>query len=608
MVTALLAGCLFMSGDDPSPPTDPVAGGGTRTTNGDVAGRVKFPDASPAEGVQIRLYKVFLGEKVEPYSAEWAGISDSLGRFTFQNVRVGTFAMSVVDRIAGTRAIMPRLSKGTEGFFVLDAVLSPWVTLKGRVFPSNGGSPENIRVCIPGLPECVTPGPDSVYTLHQAPQGNYDLVFLCDSLAAYLPIRASMTDKDTLYLKDIELDVTQAVVSQPISIYETEAAKSVYALPKSYAPNARPDWYAGKEFDRVQYYSPDENRPFQLWDSEDYRNWQYFRTLNLPLDIPESTTHTPLVDFPYYLRLTQADLDFSQAAKGGSDLRISREDGRQLSYYIVKWDSAAGLAELWVNLDTLRKAETAPRLSLHWGNPDAGGLSNPMAALGRVEEGRQIWPLDDNAPSSLVRDLRGTHPGYLTRLGLGKDETAKHAVAGVMGGALLLDGIENQITIDPHPSIDYTKLTLSVWARNNNSSLSEQQYIVLKGEPGRKQWHLALDQARQVRFGMAGTNGKLTGAWYSKQQVKIDQWHLYTITFEGGVVRAYLDGEEMAAGKGTGTLPKSIPTLNSPIMLGQRIAEREQFWSGEIDNLMLEGEVRSPEWIRLLYQSQKPNP
>ncbi len=604
---AFLIGCQFFSTDPSSTEPDEYAGGGTRTTNGEVAGRIKFPDASPAEGVQIRLYKVFLAHENESYSAEWAGLSDSLGNFSFRDVPAGNFAMSVMDRIAGTKAIMPRISKGREGFVIMDAVLSPWVTLKGRVFPSDSASPENIQICIPGLPNCIKPGPDSVYIYPEAPQGNFDLVFLYDDIANYLPIRATRSEEDTLYLRDIELD--PAVASSPRSghFYETSAEKSVYILPAVYGPGNRPGWYTGKKFDRIQYFTSASDNPLQQWNFEDYKEWSHSRIIEVPAYRPQSAGNSVQVNFPHYLRLTGMELDFSQVASEGTDIRISSESGKHLTYHIARWDSARGLADLWVNIDTLRSAATPAKLVLYWGNPDAEDRSDPMAALGPIPEARHLWPLDDNVQSSLVSDLRGTHPGYLTRIGLGKDLTVNHAVAGVLGGALRLDGIRDQITIDPHHVLDSPQMTLSVWAKNSKSTLSVQQYIVRKGEGGKKQWHLALDATNKIRVAIGNSEKKQVGVWVSKNAVEIDQWHQYTFTFQAGVVRAYLDGEALA-GTVFGYFPKAIPGFNSTLMLGQRIVESEQFWSGDIDNLMLEDRARDPDWVRMLYQTQKPVP
>lgn len=599
-----LSGCLLGGGTD-QPSSDHRAGGGVGTTNGDLVGRVKLADASPAEGVQVRLFNIRLGDSGDIFAAEWAGLSDSSGRFGFSHVPPGRHALSATHTGAGTLAILPRLAKDTVGFLAFDGLLLPWVTLTGRVFASDSGAKTPIRVCIPGLRECVSPGSDSVFTYPRAPQGKFDLLFLHGGVAFYLPVSVQAEGGEKLFLKDVRLD-TGAPATQGFAFYASTLRKSVYILPHPYTRAARPAWYDGKDFGGIRYFMATEKDQFTQWDVEDYLDWRHVRILDMPLYTPSAADGPSLRNFPHYLRLTSAEIDFSQVKSGGADLRVSRGDGTHLPYSIERWDSAAGLAEIWVDIDRLDPGSPTQRFAVRWGNPDATDRSSPEAALGPVPHARQLWSFDDNSTSSLVADRGGHHPGYFTRLGLGKDATRNHAGTGMVGGSLKLDGSSDLITIDPHPALDHPRMTLALWARNTAASLKAQQYIVLKGDSGRKQWHLALDPTLRLRFGLGKPDGRWSGAWVSRDPVpSIDAWHHYAATFEEGKVRVFLDGVEMPAGKPNGTLPKMIPALNAPIYLGRGFLATEQFWSGEVDNLSLEGAVRSPDWIRLLYQTQK---
>lgn len=614
LASALLAlsGCdLFsISGGGVRTTNGELAGGGVRTTNGEVAGRIKFPDASPAEGIQIRLYRVFLSQTGENLSAEWAGISDSTGGFRFQNVGSGTFAMSVTDPIAKTRAILPRISKAQEGLILFDAVLAPWVALAGRVLPVDGGDPTAVRICVPGLAECVAPGPDSVFTFPRAPQGEYDLVFLYKGAANYLPIRMSQGTGDTAYLKDIPLNPGAASASKPFSFYTTDSRQSVYVLPKPYSLATSPAWYAGKAFDRVRYFTASADRQFEQWDVEDYLDWKRHKLLAMPAYTTTDPAKPALKEFPCFLRLTSADIDFSQANPDGSDFRISRGDiSKHLAYSIERWDPVAGVAEIWVSIDNLVPDNATQSFNLHWGLPEAQDRSDPAALLGSTPEARQVWPFDDASPLSLVVDKRGTHPGFFTGPGATKTATSGQAGPGVLGGSLALDGATDLITIDPHPVLDYPEMTISVWARNMLPRLLGQQYLAVKGEDGKKQWHLALDSTARVRFGFGKGTGQWSGAWVSRDPVSgIDGWRHYAGTFKAGEVHVYVDGVEMAAGKPNGVVPKSIPAINSTLFLGKGVLQTEPFWGGRLDHLTLENQARSADWIRMIYTTQKPKP
>jgi Concanavalin A-like lectin/glucanases superfamily/Domain of unknown function (DUF2341) len=608
LTAAMICGCsLFESGNSKTDKPN-LSGGGIRTTNGEVLGRVKFADASPAKGRQIRLYKIFLSAAPDSFQAEWAGISDSLGNYQFTKVPAGKFVMTVTDAKAGEMAIMPRLSNGAEGLFVLDALLAPWVTLVGRVLPPEGHKAEEITICIPGLAECAKVGPDSIYVIAHAPQGDYDLVFLQDTVANYLPIHVEKNLSDTLFVKDVRIDLGQlepSSANNKFSYYPADTKHSLYVVPVPYLHNTVPDWYNGKKFEGIRYFIAVENKQFEQHDIEDYLDWGHSKMIRMPYYSPTDSSTKPLLDFPYLLRLNSTNFDFSQANGQGKDFRIGRGNGRHLPYFIERWDSLAGVAEIWTRIDTLLARNASQTLNFYWGNPKVIDHSIKSALLSRNPNERAVWLMDDNSPSSLVADLGGAFPGYFAKIGIGKGVTANNSVTGVIANALALNGRNDVITIDPHPILDFAQFTVSIWAKNDQAKLSTKQFIILKGDDQGRQWHLALDATNHIRFGVGGKMGKWLGSKITVDPVpNPDKWHQFVATFKAGVVRLYIDGVESATTQ-IGTIPNAIPDLSAGITLGVPLVSDGTYWKGQIDNFFYDSQDRSPEWIKLIYENEK---
>jgi hypothetical protein len=609
ILTAIfLVGCSLF-GTGLAPTDDPkVTGGGIRTTNGEVLGRIKFSDASPAEGLQIRLYKIYLSAVQDSFQAEWAGISDSVGIYQFSNVPAGRFVMTVTDQKSGEMAIMPRLIKGTEGYFVLDALLSPWVTLVGRVIPQKGHPASEVKVCIPGVPQCAIPGPDSIYTFPQAPQGEYDLVFIQDTVANYLPIQVLKGAADTLFVKDIKFDqgvLVSASSSKNFSFYDGNIKRSLYVLPTTYLAANVPTWQHGKKFDGIRYFVAVENKQFEQYDIEDYLDWIHSKSIAMPLYRPTGADSAALIDFTYLLRLTATNFDFSQAGDLGKDFRVGRGNGRHLPYYIERWDSAAGLADIWVRIDTLEAKNSAQSLVYYWGNEHATDRSFSSTLLSRNENERMVWLLNENSTSSLVTDRSKRFPGYLTTVGIGKGMTKTNTILGVIARGLWLNGTNDVITIDPHPILDFPAFTVSLWAKNDLAKLPVQQYIILKGDNGSRQWHLALDETSNIRFGVGGHDGQWSGAMITIPSVpNPNQWHQYVGTYSAGVIHIYVDGVEYPT-RLTGTIPLAIPDHKAGITLGVPLSTHGTYWKGQIDNFTYDSKIRSLDWIKMVYENQK---
>lgn len=613
LVPALLAslcllGCGPLADLMGSNGSNRLAGGGIRTTNGEVAGLVKSADASPAKSVRISLVGVFLSDTGDGVRQAFRSESDSIGHYSFPAVPNGKYALQVTNLATGDMAIMPHLVKEDSDIAVLDVLLSPAIVLQGRVLPPAGVAPGAIKVCLPGLEECVHPGPDSVYTFAAAPQGEYDLVFIQGGTANFMTFQAVRDASDTIYVKDLRF---RPANGRAYSYYASDLKRSFHEVPTLYSDANAPAWYRGKRFDDIRYFWLTGQGDLEPWYIEDYMDWGH--SLSIPVDKAglSGAQGYPMMDFPYLVRLGPG-FDFTQVRDRGLDLRFASPGGRRLDYFVETWDPAAGKAEIWVRLDSLQ-AGAPDSMKMFWGKPDAPNQSFPFTPLNR-EAGygalsirqltRTVWLFDDNAATALVKDQRETYPGRFTRLTSDVEATRDHSVPGIAGRALTLDGISDRITVDAHPSLDYPKFTLCLWARSDSAALTGKRFLVAKGTGGNRQWRLALGPAGNLELSV-GTEASAS-KWIAKSPIASpDAWHFYAATFEEGVVHLYVDGVEAAATPPAVPL-KAIPAATAEILVGGGPGTDGGPWRGPVDNLFYDSKAYPSDWVRLMYNSQQP--
>ena len=140
--------------------------------------------------------------------------------------------------------------------------------------------------------------------------------------------------------------------------------------------------------------------------SAQYPSWQHSGSMFLlttpdGADIPETAS---VENFPVLVRLHQDFFDFRQAQTNGEDIRFSTASGEPLAYQIEAWDTANGVASIWVRVPKILGNARQP-LHMHWGKVDAASESNGKAVFNESNGYLSVWHM--NHP---VRDEVGTLP------------------------------------------------------------------------------------------------------------------------------------------------------------------------------------------------------
>ena len=313
-----------------------------------------------------------------------------------------------------------------------------------------------------------------------------------------------------------------------------------------------------------------------------YRDWKHSGSLVL-LTTPEGADlpgSTMIEGFPLLVRLHKDFFDFGQAMADGADLRFSSSTGELLSYQIEEWDTAQGVASVWVRVPKIT-GNSRQEIHLHWGKADAASESSGKAVFNDTNSYVSVWHMHNT-----VEDEVGT---------LTSDDTGTTATPGMIGVARHFPGQKGIFCGDmilDYPSADSSHST-EAWFRieqPNATILGWGNEGGGRGSKVRMQFrsppHLHIDSD----FSDVNGDGAL----------KLGEWMHIVHTYDREDGRIYINGKLDGAAK---------PLLNikTPARLWLGGWYHNYDFVGDMDEVRISKVARSPEWIKLQYENQKPN-
>jgi len=287
--------------------------------------------------------------------------------------------------------------------------------------------------------------------------------------------------------------------------------------------------------------------------------------------------------FPVLVRLHRDFFDFAQAMPNGDDLRFSLSTGEQLAFQIEEWDAAGGVASIWVRVPIIT-GNSRQEIKLHWGNPNAAPESDGTAVFNESNGYLSVWHMHDS-----VDDTTGT---------LVSNDTGTTATQGVIGGARHFSenhGVFCGDKIPNYPTGSDSHST-EVWFRPErpNSTL-----IGWGNEQGQGKVVMQYRSPPHIRMDCYFSGGNVAGA----SRVPVGDWTHVVHTYRKGEARLYvngvLDGTNVADG---GPLQIQTPAR---LFLGGWYNNYD--FVGDLDEVRVSQVVRSPEWVKLQFENQKPN-
>lgn len=333
-----------------------------------------------------------------------------------------------------------------------------------------------------------------------------------------------------------------------------------------------------------------------------------------------------VADFPLLVRLAGADFP-AGAREGGKDIRFAEPDGTPLAYEIERWDAAAGRADIWVRLDSVRLEEGAA-LRMYWGNPSAEDISRGSDVFDSAAGFAGAWHMAADSTGTWLPDASAArnHGNF-------RGTAAAASTAGTIGGAMAFDG-QDQFVSTAKSHSDPDAFTLSLWFRADTAGGKLAGFESLQtGLGGNFDRHIWLDDAGRLHFGVfppapavitaadspfvrtgiilpgenpdrpdiqriiSGTGNHADGAWHQATAV---------LSPEGQYL--YVDGALAAAAPGvTDAAAYSGYWRLGGGSLGDWVGRSGSgFFRGAIDEASVSLRARDAAWIRLAYLTQAP--
>jgi len=305
----------------------------------------------------------------------------------------------------------------------------------------------------------------------------------------------------------------------------------------------------------------------------------YILTTPEGADLPASAS---VEGFPLLVRLHKDFFDFSQAKPNGEDIRFAAPDGTALPYQIEQWDARGGTAAIWVRVPRIR-GNARQEIKVRWGNAAAASASDGKAVFNKSNGYLAVWhmsgPVSD-AVGAIDSEDKGTRPA-----------------AGVIGPARRFPGGKGifcgeNITTFPTGSSPHSS---EVWfrAEKPNSRILSWGKEYRQGKV--QMWYRS---PAHIRMDCYFSDADVSGS----PSIPMNEWAHVVHTYRKGESRVYVNGVLDGVAKSRA----ATLAIESPARMWIGGWYNNYDFVGEIDEVRISGVVRSPDWIKLEYENQKP--
>ncbi|MBS0266701.1 MAG: DUF2341 domain-containing protein [Planctomycetes bacterium] len=294
---------------------------------------------------------------------------------------------------------------------------------------------------------------------------------------------------------------------------------------------------------------------------------------------------TVLENFPLLVRLHGGIFNFQQARPAGEDLRVTSPDGKALAFQIEEWDSQRQVASLWVLVPVI-KGQARQELRLHWGNPAAASESDGQAVFSAATGYLNVMHLGDE--QGALRDETGAVQAT------DQGTTSVPAVIGQGRHFVPGKGINcgEMITWFPTGAAPHSS---QAWIR----PLATNAIAVAWGnEHAQGKMTMRVNSPPHIRLECYFSGADVR----AKGRLTLGEWVHVVHTYRQGESRVYVNGNL----EGTNLTENAPLAIRSParMYLGGWYGHYQ--FAGDLDEVRVSQVVRSPEWIRLEYENQKP--
>ena len=325
-----------------------------------------------------------------------------------------------------------------------------------------------------------------------------------------------------------------------------------------------------------------------------YAAWSYSAKLFLNTSATGCDVQEDVHDFPVLVRLTDEQFNFSRAQTDGKDIRFTTPRGFPLDFEIERWDPVNGLAEIWVRVDTVHGNDSMQYIAMYWGNSSADKISDGTPVFNTLNNFIGVWHMNEDPSSGdgfITDHSSNTHNA--TPCG---SMNASNSVEGMVGKALKLDGTDDYL--DAGDVSLPERYTVGFWVYLE--TLEHSQRFIFK-DSSYTLWYDTVNVC--IRMEHMDSAGHWRGIFQddgATVPMTAGTWNFLTGTFDGTVIRLYLNSNEIST---SGEIATNLLVTSTPLLFGRSWVA--QFVNGIMDEIRIEGTARSPAWIKLSYMNQR---
>ncbi|MCX6978887.1 MAG: DUF2341 domain-containing protein [Verrucomicrobia bacterium] len=285
------------------------------------------------------------------------------------------------------------------------------------------------------------------------------------------------------------------------------------------------------------------------------------------------------------VRLYEGNFQFGSAREDGSDIRfVAADDKTPLKFHLERFDGLLYEAYAWVRLPDLKPG--APiTFWIYSGNASESMTGGGDSKTTYDPETLLVYHFSDSAGAAPTDATSGAHNA---------ESPGLPVTSAAIAGGVRLTGL-NAISIPLAPdlaSIEGSPATISLWIK---PTLFAPNAPIFTRRDADRSLVLGLDNG--VPYAEVTTpNGTVRTP--ASPPLELNAWRHLALTIGGGKLTLWVNGESVS------TIAGTLPTLNSPILLGKEkspdaSAEKLPAFVGEIDELHLSKIVRPAGALKL---------
>jgi len=358
---------------------------------------------------------------------------------------------------------------------------------------------------------------------------------------------------------------------------------------------------------------------FPLQAAEDYTTWTGTREIVVNTTATGADVREAVYNVPILIRLgPEHAAIFAGSKSDGSDIRFVTpgiesyaNTPQRLQHQIERWDRANQKAEIWVRFPVIQGNSRENRVLLRWGNPSAADSSKPDSVFNESEGMLGAWHLGADSAyfdraNSVNSGNAATPKGNTGRINIA-------SIEGVIGRADSLRGnghggggfVGDHFDLGAGFSNTYNAVFLSAWVKPSASTAAKSSAIVSLSN-GLGVSNIALNHlnGKQLSGATSNDTGQTSHLVSGSSLLASNEWQhvVYTaneneqVLYRNGVVVARIDDNTGVSGIGRNTT-----------FIGRSSWDTDPTLGGGVDEVVIAGVYRDSNWIKLAYQTQRPD-